>query len=71
MPKITYKKPDDLERYITERGKIRPRRQTGNCAKHQRVLAREIKRARYMALLPYTAGHSHTVERRRPPDRNR
>ena len=71
LPKITYKKPVDLERYITERGKIRPRRQTGNCAKHQRVLARAIKRARYMALLPYTANHSHTVERRRPPDRRR
>ena len=54
-----------LERYITERGKIRPRRQTGNCAKHQRVLARAIKRARFMALLPYTSEHSHTVEFRR------
>ena len=71
LDKISYKKPVDLERYITERGKIRPRRQTGNCAKHQRVLARAIKRARYMALLPYTASHSHTVERRRPPDRHR
>lgn len=71
LEKITYKRPDDLERYITERGKIRPRRQTGNCAKHQRVLAREIKRARYMALLPYTASHSHTVEQHRPPDRRR
>lgn len=63
--KITYRQVELLERYITERGKIRPRRQTGNCAKHQRVLAQAIKRARFMALLPYTAEHSHTIEFRR------
>jgi small subunit ribosomal protein S18 len=68
--KITYKQVDMLERYITERGKIRPRRQTGNCAKHQRVLARAIKRARFMALLPYTSEHSHTVEFRRSERRS-
>ena len=68
--KITYKQVEMLERYITERGKIRPRRQTGNCAKHQRVLARAIKRARFMACLPYTADHSHTVEFRRPERRS-
>jgi small subunit ribosomal protein S18 len=42
-----------LRRYVTEDGKIRPRRQTGACAKHQRELARAIKRARHLALLPY------------------
>jgi small subunit ribosomal protein S18 len=58
MDKISYKKVDSLRRFITEAGKIRPRRQTGNCAKHQRVLARELKRARFMALLPYAPEHT-------------
>jgi small subunit ribosomal protein S18 len=62
--KISYKAVDTLRRYITDRGKIRPRRQTGNCAKHQRVLARAIKRARYLALLPYTADHGYTGDSR-------
>jgi len=48
-----YKDVDSLRRYITEVGKIKPRRQTGNCARCQRQLAREIKRARHMALLPF------------------
>ncbi|MCK4540901.1 MAG: 30S ribosomal protein S18 [Spirochaetales bacterium] len=52
--KVDYKKPDTLRRFITERGKILPRRITGTCAKHQRVLSQEIKRARVIALLPYT-----------------
>jgi small subunit ribosomal protein S18 len=69
--KIDYKQVQFLQRYVTDRGKIRPRRQTGNCAKHQRVLARAIKRARYMALLPYTADHSFTMDRRRPERRDR
>lgn len=51
--KIDYKDPDTLRRYTTERGKILPRRITGTCAKHQRKLALEIKRARALALLPY------------------
>jgi small subunit ribosomal protein S18 len=50
---IDYKQVDMLRRFVTEEGKIRPRRQTGTCARHQRVLAREIKRARHLALLPY------------------
>ena len=50
---IDYKNYDLLRRYVTEDGKIRPRRQTGTCAKHQRELARAIKRARHIALLPY------------------
>lgn len=52
--KIDYKRTDVLLRYIMEDGKIRPRRQTGTCAKHQRELARAIKRARHIALLPFT-----------------
>lgn len=48
-----YKDLDMLSRYINESGKIKPRRQTGNCSRCQRELAREIKRARHLALLPY------------------
>ena len=51
--KIDYKDADALRRYMTERGKILPRRITGTCAKHQRELAKEIKRARAICLLPY------------------
>ena len=50
---IDYKRPDILERFVTDRGKILPRRVTGTCARHQRVIAREIKRARIIALLPF------------------
>ncbi len=53
---INYKDTGLLRRYTTEEGKIRPRRQTGACAKHQRKLAQEIKRARHIALLPFTGG---------------
>ena len=49
-----YKEVDTLRRFITDRAKIRPRRQTGLSAKNQRKLARAIKRARHMALLPFT-----------------
>ena len=52
---IDYKNEDLLHRYVQEDGKIRPRRQTGTCAHHQRMLAREIKRARHIALLPFVA----------------
>ena len=51
---IDYKNVDLLKRYITEDGKIRPRRQTGACARHQREMARAIKRARHLALIQYT-----------------
>lgn len=51
--KIDYKDPKTLKYYITERGKIIPRRISGACAKHQRELTRAIKRARTIALLPY------------------
>jgi small subunit ribosomal protein S18 len=53
--RLDYKQPDVLRRYVTERGKIRPRRQTGMCAKHQRLLSHQVKRARHLALLPYSA----------------
>ena len=46
-----------LKRYISDRGKIEPRRKTGTCAKHQRRLSVALKQARHMALLPYTAEH--------------
>ena len=50
---INYKDVTKLRRFISERGKILPRRITGNCAKHQRALTVAIKRARHLALLPY------------------
>jgi len=53
--KIDYKDIDVLRRFVTERGKILPRRITGSCAKHQRRLAVAIKRARALAYLPYVA----------------
>ncbi len=48
-----YKDIDTLSRYINESGKMKPRRQTGNCSRCQRQLSREVKRARHLALLPY------------------
>ncbi|MBQ6230967.1 MAG: 30S ribosomal protein S18 [Eubacterium sp.] len=50
---IDYKDMNKLRRYISERGKILPRRITGNCAKHQRALTVAVKRARHIALIPY------------------
>jgi small subunit ribosomal protein S18 len=52
---IDYKSSDMMRRFVTEEGKIRPRRQTGTCARHQRELARAVKRARHIALLPFVA----------------
>ncbi|HHV59474.1 MAG TPA: 30S ribosomal protein S18 [Clostridiaceae bacterium] len=52
---IDYKEVAKIKKYISERGKILPRRISGNCAKHQRQLTQAIKRARHIALLPYTA----------------
>jgi small subunit ribosomal protein S18 len=54
IEKIDFKDTDLLKRFITERGKILPRRVTGTSAKYQRMLAVAIKRARHMALLPFT-----------------
>lgn len=50
---INYKDVNKLKRYVSERGKILPRRITGNCAKHQRALTVAIKRARHISLMPY------------------
>lgn len=55
VDEIDYKDIAKLRKFITEKGKILPRRMSGVCAKHQRVLAEAIKRARVMALLPYVA----------------
>ncbi len=55
---IDYKQGDQLRRYLTERGKIKARRKIGTCAKHQRRLALAIKRARHIALLPFTASQA-------------
>jgi len=54
---IDYKDPSKLRRYIADSGKIESRRRTGTCAKHQRVLAVAIKRARHLALLPYVPAY--------------
>ena len=54
---INYKNVELLQNFITERKKIAPRRMTGNSAAQQRIISREIKKARHMALLPYTVNH--------------
>lgn len=54
MEHIDYKSVEKLKRFLSERGKILPRRITGNCASHQRQLTTAIKKARNVALLPYT-----------------
>lgn len=56
--KIDYKDAGALRKYISERGKILPRRITGTCAKHQRKIAQAIKRARAIAILPYVSRQS-------------
>ncbi|MBC7264689.1 MAG: 30S ribosomal protein S18 [Chloroflexi bacterium] len=56
---IDYKNTDMLAHYLTDRGKIKPRRKTGLCAKHQRRLSVAIKRARHLALLPFTVEYTH------------
>ncbi len=61
---LDFKRNDILRDFITERGKIIARRITGTCAKHQRRLTVEIKRARQMALLYYTSVHSADVKRK-------
>ena len=54
IDEIDYKDVEKLKRYISDKGKILPRRATGACAKHQRDITLEVKRARHIALLPYT-----------------
>jgi small subunit ribosomal protein S18 len=56
--RVEYKDADLLRRFLTDNGKIRPRRQTGTCAKHQRSLATAIKRSRHLAMIPYTGDRS-------------
>jgi len=53
--RVDYKNPAMIKRFVTERGKIVPRRISGMCAKHQRAVALAIKRARHLALIPYAA----------------
>ncbi|MBI4341549.1 MAG: 30S ribosomal protein S18 [Candidatus Omnitrophica bacterium] len=55
VDQVDYKDIDRIGRYVSDRGKILPSRLTGTCAKHQRVLTRAVKRARFMALLPYVS----------------
>jgi small subunit ribosomal protein S18 len=52
---VDYKEMELLRRFVTDRGKILPRRITGTCAKHQRMVSRAIMRARMIALLPYAS----------------
>ena len=54
---VDYKDPGKLRRYVSDRGRIETRRRTGTCAKHQRWLATALKRARHLALLPYSPDH--------------
>ena len=57
MKTVDYKDVGFLRRFISERARMEPRRKIGACAKHQRAIARAIKRARHVALLPYTIEH--------------
>ncbi len=61
VTEIDYKDVGRLRRYISDRGKIEPRRKTGTCAKHQRRLTNALKRARVLALLPYTPQQAHRI----------
>src|SRR5256885_17178182 len=61
VQKIDSKEVGRIRRYISDRGKIDPRRKSGPCAKHQRMLTAALKRARHMALLPYTAEHVRSL----------
>lgn len=54
---VDYKDDRALTKFVTERGKILPRRISGMCARHQRQIGTAVKRARFLALLPYIAGH--------------
>ena len=56
VPQIDYKETELIQKFLTEKGKIIPRRITGTCAKHQRILARTIKRSRHSALIAFQAG---------------
>ena len=62
VKEIDYKDIGRIRRYLSDRGKIEPRRKTGTCAKHQRALTVAIKRGRHVALLPYTATHMRELQ---------
>ena len=68
---IDYKDVDTLKKYVTERGKILPKRITGTCAIHQREVTKAIKRARIVALLPYTCLLYTSSERQNKMERKR
>ena len=57
VDEVDYKNQELLSRFVNDRGKIAPRRITGTCARHQRMLVSGIKKARYVALLPYVREH--------------
>lgn len=57
---IDYKDVPRIRRYVSDRARMEPRRKTGTCAKHQRALSLAIKRARHMALIPFTQGYLRT-----------
>lgn len=57
VTQIDYKDPAKFGRYVSDRAKIEPRRRTGTCARHQRMVAKAIKRARHLALLPFVPEH--------------
>src|SRR5688572_6225379 len=61
MTGVDYKDIGRLRMYVSDRGKIEPRRKTGACLKHQRMVCTAIKRARHLAMLPYTLGHIRTT----------
>jgi len=61
VTEIDYKDVGRLRRFMSDRGKIEPRRKTGTCAKHQRRLTNALKRARILALLPYTASQATRI----------
>jgi small subunit ribosomal protein S18 len=63
VAEIDYKDVGRLRRYVSERGKIEPRRKTGTCAKHQRRLTNALKRARVLALMPYTPQQAERIGR--------
>ena len=65
---IDYKDVITLRRFISDRARIEPRRRTGACAKHQRVISKAIKRARSVALLPFSSNHEFTVSRTAPQE---
>lgn len=58
---IDYKNVSLLQRFVSDRGKIVPRRRTGVCAKHQRSLAQAIKRSRFLAMLPSSPNHVYNI----------